>query len=466
VATQLPAIPESGEPRRDDRRARLRSSQMLFALLVLGAFAAFLTTTALLMAPPGLTVGRARAHGLASIAGTLAVVLVVAALWQRHVVRAALRDVTLLRRTVEALRRRSAYDQAEFTLTSRIGGLIEVFTRTRDLQPVLKEAVQALQATLKVNTLVVQVYSEEKGKVALAIEEGGSGIDLGNETRRTVIGRGKALLVNQLSGSDEMGNLAQLGYTSLMAAPLGRGRRATDQSIGLIAALGREGREFTGRELVLLSRFARHAGLIIENAMLYKRTEHLAERDGLTDLYNQRHFVATLNSEIAKAQHLGVPVALLMGDLDNFKVYNDTHGHPKGDMVLRQVAKILLANTRQHDIAARYGGEEFVIILPGTGRVGARRVAETLRSQIENYPFEGKELSGNITITIGVAVFPDDATDAESLIQRADDALYRGKRAGKNRVTWAAPADTGDAAPAEAASPEAPPTEAPPADTP
>ncbi len=434
---QAPSQAYNPELVRDARRARRRSSLMLLAVLLLAAFAALLTTSALLMAPRDMTIGQARAHGLALIAATLALVLLVAAFWQRYLIARAGRDSVVLQRTVEALRRREAYDQAEFSLASRLGGLVEVFTRTRDLEPVLHEALRALQATLQVNALVLQLYDEETGRFNSSIEEGGQGIELGDDTRRTVIEKGKSVLVNQLSASEDLQKLAAQGYTSLMVAPLGRGRRATDRSIGLIAALSKESRDFTGRELSLLANFARHAGLIIENAQLYKRAEHLAEHDGLTNLYNQRHFIALLNMEIAKATQLDAPVSLIMGDLDNFKAYNDTHGHPKGDVVLRQIARILLDNTRQRDVVARYGGEEFVIVLPATGRIGARRVAETIRAKIQGFHFDGEELSGKITITLGVAVFPDDAANAEALIQRADDALYRGKREGKNRVAWA-----------------------------
>lgn len=427
----------------DMRHARRRSSLMLFGILALAALAALLSTAALLMAPPDLTIGQARARGLGLIAATLAAVLLIAAFWQRYLVRAAARDAAILQRTVAALRRREAADQAEFTLMSCIGDLIEVFTRTRNLEPILHEAVRALQPTFQADALVLQLHDAETGRVALAVEEGDHRLDLGDATRRAVIEGGRSILANELSASAGFGNLAQRGYASLMVAPLGRGRRSTDRSIGLIAALGRGENDFTGHELALLTRFARHAGLLIENAQLYKRAERLAERDGLTDLYNQRHFVAMLNAEIARAGKLRAPVALLMADLDNFKQYNDAHGHPKGDVALREIARILSENTRQRDIVARYGGEEFVIILPATGRAGARRVAEAIRAEVERFRFADQQPPGAITITIGVAVFPDDAANAEALIQRADDALYRGKRAGKNRVTWASePPDT------------------------
>ncbi|MFP4056303.1 MAG: diguanylate cyclase [Candidatus Brocadiia bacterium] len=418
------------------RRARSRSSLLLFAVLLLGAGVATFLAVELLVRGQRLGLEGGERLGACVLAGGVALLLLCAALWQRFLLGAAHRDQFVLQRTVEALRRREAYEESQAELMARISDLIEVFTRTRNLEAVLNEAVRSLQSTLGVSLLVLQLYAEEAGKFTLSIEQGGEGIDLGEEVRRDVIEEGKSRLVNSLPSSGSFQNLVDRGYTSLMVAPLGRGRRATDRSIGLVAALSKDDRDFTGHELSLLAHFARHAGLIIENAQLYKRAEHLALHDGLTNLYNHRHFVDTLNAEIEKARHIDAPVSLIMADIDNFKRYNDTHGHPQGDVLLRQIAQVLLENTRQRDIVARYGGEEFVIILPITGRYGARRVAETIRAQVEQFAFQGEEDSGPITITVGVAVFPEDASTAEALIQKADDALYRGKEEGKNRVCW------------------------------
>ena len=408
-----------------------RSSMLLVALLGLGAVVATICTVALVES------GAARPHAIAT--GLLAALFLAAAIVQRVFLATARRRASLLERTIETLRRRGAFEESQANLMARISDLIEVFTRARNLEAVLNEAVRALQSALGVSLLVLQLYEEEAGKFTLSIEQGGAGIDLGDEIRTEVIEHGKSRLINQLDSADRYPQLVASGYRSLMVAPLGRGRRATDRSIGLVAALNRGHREFTGHELSLLAHFARHAGLIIENAQLYKRAEHLAQHDGLTDLFNHRHFVATLEAEIVKARQIDAPVSLIMCDIDNFKRYNDTHGHPKGDLLLRQIARILVENTRQRDIVARYGGEEFVVILPVTGRYGARRVAETIRAKIQEFPFEGEDASGQITMTLGVSVFPEDAASAEALIQFADDALYRGKREGKNRVCWVSP---------------------------
>ena len=418
------------------RRARQRSSHLLFAVLLGGVGAALLLSVVLLTPGGHIVESLADTTIFALISGSGAILLLVAAIWQHTLLSASHQENLVFQRTIEALRRHGAYEEAQAALMARISDLIEVFTRTRNLEAVLNEAVRALQTTLGVSLVLLQLYEEEGGKFTLSIEDGGEGIDLGDEIRADIIEQGKSRLINHLASSGRFQDIVARGYTSLMVAPLGRGRRATDRSVGLVAALNKDDRDFTGHELSLLAHFARHAGLIIENAQLYKRAEHLALHDGLTNLYNHRHFVATLGTEIEKAGQIDAPVSLIMADIDNFKRYNDTHGHPKGDVLLRQIAKILIDNTRQRDIVARYGGEEFVIILPITGGYGARRVAETIRAQIEQFHFEGEDLSGKLTMTLGVAVFPEDASSAEELIQQADDALYRGKDEGKNRVCW------------------------------
>ena len=424
----------SAEPH-GTRRARRRAARAILASLLLVSAAAILAT-ATILAPPARLLSPATRTGLAVITSAIALLALVAALWMRRLLAAAHLDHIVLERTVEALRRREAYEEAHSRLMTKISDLVEVFTRTRNLRAVLNEAVKVLRSNLAVAHITLQLYDPETGQFVLSIEEGDGKLDLGEEIRRDVIEQGKSRLINQLDATGRFPDLVARGFGSLIVAPLARGRRATDRSIGLVAALNEPGKDFTGHELSLLASFARHAGLIIENAQLYKHAEHLSQHDGLTDLFNHRHFVNTLTELIEEARRNGTQLALIMSDIDNFKRYNDTHGHPKGDALLRQIARILLENTRQDDIVARYGGEEFVIILPRTGRHGARRVAETIRAEVERFPFEGEDASGPVTLTLGVAVFPHDAASAEELIQKADEALYQGKRQGKNRVCW------------------------------
>jgi diguanylate cyclase (GGDEF)-like protein len=130
------------------------------------------------------------------------------------------------------------------------------------------------------------------------------------------------------------------------------------------------------------------------------------------------------------------PFSLVIADIDNFKHYNDTQGHQMGDVVLEGVAALLADNVRRGDLAARFGGEEFVIVLPNCEKPRAVALSEDLRQSVESavFPHQDLQPTGNITITLGVATFPDDAVDLVSLLKKADDCLYEGKKAGKNVV--------------------------------
>jgi diguanylate cyclase (GGDEF)-like protein len=162
----------------------------------------------------------------------------------------------------------------------------------------------------------------------------------------------------------------------------------------------------------------------------------MANRDGLSGLFNHRFFQEALQTEVVRATRYSHPIGLLFLDLDFFKNYNDKNGHPEGDILLRTLAKILKESLRQTDIVARYGGEEFTMILPQTDEAAVRAIAEKLRQRVADFPFPGrhKQPGGKVTVSIGVATFPQHGTDATSLLQYADKALYQAKNGGRNQV--------------------------------
>jgi diguanylate cyclase (GGDEF)-like protein/PAS domain S-box-containing protein len=163
------------------------------------------------------------------------------------------------------------------------------------------------------------------------------------------------------------------------------------------------------------------------------RLEALAATDGLTGLKNRRAFEERLEEEVGRNRRHGHPVSLVILDIDHFKAFNDTFGHPKGDEVLRNVGRLLKRAMREIDFVARYGGEEFAIILPHTTREGATGLAERLRGVIEDATWDDRP----ITASMGVASISREASTAEALLDHADRALYRSKQAGRNRVTVA-----------------------------
>ncbi|ASQ90537.1 GGDEF domain-containing protein [Prosthecochloris sp. GSB1] len=171
-----------------------------------------------------------------------------------------------------------------------------------------------------------------------------------------------------------------------------------------------------------------------------KKLDELFIKDEKTNLYNYRHFKDHLIVDVARAKRFGEKVALAMIDIDHFKAYNDANGHVAGDIVLERIARIILEQCRESDIPARFGGEEFAVVFPRTESRMAVEIVERLRQVISAEPFyhEREQPGGQLTISAGVAMFPEDAVDWYSLVNSADKALYHAKKTGRNRVVYVA----------------------------
>jgi len=192
----------------------------------------------------------------------------------------------------------------------------------------------------------------------------------------------------------------------------------------------------TKSDVRMLTMFANHAGLAIENSRLFEETAYLSNTDWLTKLWNYGRFQHMLSVEFEKTKMNDSSLSLAMIDVDNFKHYNDTLGHMKGDEALKRIAEILNVKSRKGDLVARYGGEEFAIIMPMTSKENSRLFADRLRNEVENYyTHDPLAVSVNhLTVSVGIAAFPEDAKTKDELISRADLALYEAKHTGKNRV--------------------------------
>jgi len=167
---------------------------------------------------------------------------------------------------------------------------------------------------------------------------------------------------------------------------------------------------------------------------VFEEANHFSKCDSLTGLYNRGYFEESLSGEISRSRRYNTEFSILFLDLDDFKKVNDTWGHLAGDYVLKKVSNLITMEKREEDVVARYGGEELVIILPETNKVNTIIKAERIRKKIQDMPlvFDGKEIK--ISVSGGVATFPQDASEANKLIQCADEALYRAKAEGKNQV--------------------------------
>jgi diguanylate cyclase (GGDEF)-like protein len=189
-------------------------------------------------------------------------------------------------------------------------------------------------------------------------------------------------------------------------------------------------------DLRMLMMLANQAGLAIENSHLYEKTVIRAHLDSLTNLWNHGYFQYLLGVELEKARATQTKLSLIMLDMDDFKIYNDTFGHQAGDNILKEMASLLKNQSRKMDYVCRYGGEEFAIILPYTDKKETFMIAERLRENIEKHPFIHQEILPNkvLTASLGLASFPDNGSTPSELISYCDKALYEAKRKGKNNT--------------------------------
>lgn len=222
------------------------------------------------------------------------------------------------------------------------------------------------------------------------------------------------------------------GIKSLIAVPLW----IKDSIVGILYLNDFKPRSFDPFACEQLDILASFATLSIVNARLHEKTVRLACTDGLTGLFNHRQFKRILTQEVTRSKRYSSELSLVMIDIDNFKRFNDTYGHPCGDRILAEVAGLLIDIFREADLVFRYGGEEFVIILPLSGPdeavCAAARACESVAALSISWP--GTDHPLGVTVSVGVASLPQDANSEEGLLEVADQLMYQAKHQGKNRV--------------------------------
>jgi len=309
-------------------------------------------------------------------------------------------------------------------------------TAALDLEDALQRIAEALHRHSPFENLGILLLDEATGKLTMKATVGFDpqaterlGLRVGRGITGWVAQTGQPALVPDVS-RDPRYRRCTPGMRSELCVPIRIGERV----IGVINTESSRPNAFSEEDLKLLTTLAGQVATIIESARLFEETQRLAVTDGLTGLYNRRRFYELLEEEIVRAGRKGV-LSLIMLDIDDFKAYNDLYGHLAGDALLRELAQLFRRGIRQGDIVARYGGEEFAIILPGTGKEEATALAERIRAQVEEHLFEGEKgmPAGRITVSLGVASYPQDAREPEALVNAADVALYEAKKR-RNRV--------------------------------
>jgi diguanylate cyclase (GGDEF)-like protein len=343
-----------------------------------------------------------------------------------------------LRADTEALVRESEDLDRLFSVSKSIGEVL----REEDVVEVIREAAQG---ALRMPSFILLGRQDEALRVraqrgldgalaAAASLPAGEGTLAG-----WCFARREPVLVDDVSADPRFGT-SPVPFRALAVLPM----VVRDEPVGSLLAFDARPRQFTRQDYTRAGILARQLALGVGKMLLYSRIEELSITDGLTKLYRHRYFQDRLEVELERARRYHRPLSLVMGDLDHFKRFNDTWGHLEGDAVLRHASGVLESRFRRPAILARYGGEEFAILLPDTEPAAAHAQAEAFRTDLEATALPGRPGRPPVTMSLGVAGFPDDAQTRRDLIARADAALYASKHAGKNRVTrWTAGAGEG-----------------------
>lgn len=310
-------------------------------------------------------------------------------------------------------------------------GLTSTLNLSQVLDAVCKSTLQLISAVTDVH---IFLYSNGQLKFGSSLWADGKKNVLWSEPRPdgltyTVARSGQALVVPDMKANPMF--TSQQWRGAIIGLPL----KIAQRVVGVMTIASEVARNFPENELRTLDLLAAQAAVAIENASLYDQVQQLAITDSLTNIYNRRGFFQIGESEIERARRFGHPLSVMMFDLDFFKPINDTFGHPFGDKILIQLAEVCRQNIRTLDILGRYGGEEFVALLPETDAQTACQIAQRVREAVEKTRFRVDDQVLTITISIGVATWragnPVTLTD---LVNQADQALYRAKQNGRNRI--------------------------------
>ena len=318
------------------------------------------------------------------------------------------------------------------------------------LEDLLNTTINFLKDSLKIdefcfmlldnNRKVLKVWTADKATfeaakdVTFNIGEGISGI---------VVQTGEPIMIQDVNKDSRFlyykAKLPNIG--SFLSIPL---KLSDNRIIGVLNIHKKEINSFKNDDKIFFSIIARNLANAIERARLYEKVQKEAMYDDLTGLYTRRYFFENCYREFSESVRFGKTFSIILADIDHFKYFNDTYGHPTGDAILKELASILITNVRHSDIVCRYGGEEFAILLPNTGKDGAAFTADKLRTLVETNLAEinkSKDI-GKITITAGVSTYPDDGNTVDEVISKADKFLYLGKVRGRNMVVNSTPVDS------------------------
>jgi diguanylate cyclase (GGDEF)-like protein len=360
------------------------------------------------------------------------------------------KNLESLRQRASEMRRRGAESDGLFHLAKEIGRVLTLDDMLELARERVAETLQRRHSSTRPGTgsgtasrflllledkasrkLKTAFSSDETDELKRLLTEGPGMAWIRGLSRPVLAADGRSAQALALAGVPA--GLHLPGAGSFVVAPL----LIRGQSIGSLMVYDRQTGAFGPRDLENFGLLASQLAIGIEKALLYEEVERLSITDGLTGLYVHRFFQERLEEELRRAARYATRLSLLMLDIDHFKDVNDTLGHGAGDEVLKKVAGLLASKGESLDLVARYGGEEFSLVLPDQDLPAALKKAERIRAAVEGEPFQFNGQALRITLSAGVACYPDHAMTPKLLIERADQALYASKTAGRNRVTAA-----------------------------
>ncbi|MDD5423564.1 MAG: sensor domain-containing diguanylate cyclase [Candidatus Omnitrophica bacterium] len=346
-------------------------------------------------------------------------------------------DINIL--SHETAERRGGIEALESRLErySTLEGVVESLSTLLSLDDITKNMIEkAKEIISRDGRTLLFLVDTEKQALKLVASEGNLPIltKTGDPFDTWVLRNRKSLVIEYITKDFRFSvnyvEGAKGVFRSLIAVPL----LSEDKVIGLFRMDDERDCVFKQDDLRLLDIIANLGAVVIQNALLYSKTQEYAIRDGLTGLAIRRYFLERFQEEMKRSAIRKGTLAILMLDIDYFKDYNDKYGHAAGDIVLKHLAKVIKSLVREGDIVARYGGEEIVVLLCGRNRKEAASEAENIRKLIKNEPLMLRRHATNITVSIGLSSYPEDGIEQQELIGKADERLYKAKAGGRDRV--------------------------------
>jgi len=307
--------------------------------------------------------------------------------------------------------------------------VIRTVNSTLELDKVLKNIMNFLVNSLNATDCSVFVYGEEGEKKYCLKEDAQKMASIEKAVSQKAIEEKKLIVVKdvKLRFGEDVGK----EYNSMLSIPL----KLKEEIIGTINLYGSSADNLSEDDLNFISVIADQVAIAVANAQRFEQVKELAVVDKLTGMFNRRYFTELIERYLEEGLSVSNPIGLVLLDIDNFGKYNNTHGHPQGDELLKEICGVVKNNVRKGDIIGRYGGEEFMIMMPKATPQEALEVAEKIKNAVAEYPFYGRETqpNGKVTVSLGLLVCRANISLKE-LLKETDDALYKAKNSGKNKV--------------------------------